>query len=96
MDGYPVYSMATATVDGAREILAYLGAKRTTSEEVTQKVIITDLREEAVVYISGTPYVLRELDQPVDALKHVGITGPMVSELFELLFVYEQSYYWFL
>ncbi|KAM0939392.1 putative protein-tyrosine phosphatase [Dioscorea sansibarensis] len=81
VDGYPVYSMATATVDGAREILAYLGAKRTTSEEVTQKVIITDLREEAVVYISGTPYVLRELDQPVDALKHVGITGPMVEHM---------------
>ncbi|VAI05741.1 unnamed protein product [Triticum turgidum subsp. durum] len=71
--------MATPTVDGAREVLSYLGCKDTTGRDIIQKVVITDLREEVVVYIKGTPFVLRELDQPVDTLKHVGISGPMVE-----------------
>lgn len=78
MDGYPIYSTATPTIEGAREVLTYLGAK---DKIAKQKVVITDLKEEAVVYINGTPFVLRELDQPVDTLKHVGITGPLVSFL---------------
>ncbi|KAK9086163.1 hypothetical protein Syun_028557 [Stephania yunnanensis] len=81
VDGYPVYSMATPTISGAREMLSYLGAKPSDVKNVKQKVIITDLREEAVVYIRGTPFVLRELNQPVDTLKHVGITGPMVEHM---------------
>lgn len=81
MDAYPVYSMATPTINGAKEVLAYLGANGTEDRTHTKKVIITDLREEVVVYIHGTPYVLRELDQPVDTLKHVGISGLMVSTL---------------
>ncbi|GMP87296.1 hypothetical protein CsSME_00039736 [Camellia sinensis var. sinensis] len=68
VDGYPVYSMATPTISGAKEMLAYL-------------VILTDLREEAVVYINGIPFVLRELNKPVDTLKHVGITGPVVEHM---------------
>lgn len=79
VDAYPVYSMATPTIDGAREVLSYLGAQDPSSTDHTQKVIIVDLREEAVVYINGSPFVLRELDRPVDTLKHVGISGPMVS-----------------
>ncbi|EMS46928.1 hypothetical protein TRIUR3_15350 [Triticum urartu] len=81
VDGYPVYSMATPTVDGAREVLSYLGCKDATGRDIIQKVVITDLREEVVVYIKGTPFVLRELDQPVDTLKHVGISGPMVENI---------------
>ncbi|XP_058077437.1 uncharacterized protein LOC131225856 isoform X1 [Magnolia sinica] len=81
VDGYPVYSMATPTITGAKEMLAYLGAHSTAGGNFAQKVILTDLREEAVVYINGTPFVLRELDQPVDTLKHVGITGPMVKNM---------------
>ncbi len=75
-----MYSMATPTVDGAKEVLSYLGSKDT-GRSIPQKVVVTDLREEVVVYIKGTPFVLRELDQPVDTLKHVGISGPMVSFL---------------
>lgn len=75
--------MAAPTISGAKEVLAYLGAKGTEGTNVTKKVIITDLREEVVVYIRGTPYVLREIDQPVDTLKHVGISGPMVSGLLQ-------------
>lgn len=81
VDGYPVYSMATPTVDGAREVLSYLSSKDTTGISIAQKVVVTDLREEVVVYIKGTPFVLRELDQPVDTLKHVGISGPMVENI---------------
>lgn len=79
MDGYPVYSMATPTIAGAKEMLSYLGARPNSEGFASQKVILTDLREEAVVYINGTPFVLRELNKPVDTLKHVGITGPVVS-----------------
>lgn len=81
VDAYPVYSMATPTIDGAREVLSYLGAKDAANMNITHKVVVTDLREEAVVYIKGTPFVLRELDQPVDTLKHVGITGPLVEHM---------------
>lgn len=73
-----MYSMATPTISGAKEMLAYLGSKTKTERSFSQKVILTDLREEAVVYINGTPFVLRELNKPVDTLKHVGITGPVV------------------
>lgn len=73
-----MYSMATPTIDGAKEMLAYLGAKPKAENSVAHKVILTDLREEAVVYINGTPFALRELNKPVDTLKHVGITGPVV------------------
>jgi hypothetical protein len=72
--------MATPTVDGAKEVLSYLSSKDTTEISIAEKVVVTDLREEVVVYIKGTPFVLRELDQPVDTLKHVGISGPMVSK----------------
>ncbi|KAJ7005436.1 paladin-like protein [Populus alba x Populus x berolinensis] len=78
----PVYSMATPTIAGAKEVLAYLKAKPKIGGSLAQKVILTDLREEAAVYINGTPFVPRELNKPVDTLKHVGITGP-VLELME-------------
>ncbi|KAK7392157.1 hypothetical protein VNO78_20587 [Psophocarpus tetragonolobus] len=81
VDEYPVYSMATPTISGAKEMLSYLGAKPKANVSSTQKVILTDLREEAVVYIKGTPFVLRELNNPVDTLKHVGITGPAVEHM---------------
>ncbi|KAK4783955.1 hypothetical protein SAY86_018323 [Trapa natans] len=80
VDGYPVFSMATPTVNGAKEMLAYLGAHPNAGEK-SQKVVVTDLREEAVVYINGTPFVLRELNKPVDTLKHIGISGPAVEHL---------------
>ncbi|KAF2324970.1 hypothetical protein GH714_021961 [Hevea brasiliensis] len=81
VDGYPVYSMATPTIAGAKEMLAYLGARPKLEESYSHKVILTDLREEAIVYINSTPFVLRELHKPVDTLKHVGITGPVVEHM---------------
>ncbi|XP_068660275.1 uncharacterized protein [Aristolochia californica] len=81
VDKYPVYSMATPTIAGAKEMLGFLGAHSLAGVNYAKKVIVTDLREEAIVYINGTPFVLRELDQPVDTLKHVGITGPLVEHI---------------
>eukprot|EP01018_Ginkgo_biloba_P008623 Gb_04875 [translate_table: standard] len=81
VDGLPVYSMATPTVDGAKAMLAHLHAGPTSSGNPCYKAIVTDLREEAVVYICGKPFVLRELFQPVDTLKHVGIKGPVVEHM---------------
>ncbi|KAF3794398.1 Paladin protein [Nymphaea thermarum] len=81
VDAYPVYSMATPTIAGAKELLKLLGAKSIGPGRTGKKVVVTDLREEAVVYINGVPFVLRELDQAVDTLKHVGITGPVVEHM---------------
>lgn len=81
VDGYPIYSMATPTIAGAKEMLTYLGANQMSKERFAKRVILTDLREEAVVYINGTPFVLRELNKPVESLKHVGITGSLVEHL---------------
>ncbi|KAK7284493.1 hypothetical protein RJT34_19239 [Clitoria ternatea] len=84
VDEYPVFCMATPTISGAKEMLDYLDAKPKPSVPA-QKVILTDLREEAVVYIGFTPFVLRELNKPVNTLKYVGITGPVVKHMEERL-----------
>ncbi|KAL6500192.1 hypothetical protein OROHE_025558 [Orobanche hederae] len=81
VDGYPVYSMATPTTAGAEEMLVYLGAKPTAERSGPHRVVLTDLREEAVVYINNNPFVLRELNKPVDTLKHIGITGSVVEHM---------------
>lgn len=86
VDEFPVYSMATPTISGAKEMISYLGAKPKANVSSAQKVILTDLREEAIVYIKGTPFVLRELNKPVDSLKHVGITGPAVCHLVQCIY----------
>ncbi|CAI5954970.1 unnamed protein product [Closterium sp. NIES-65] len=49
------------------------------------EVVIVDLREEAVVYVHGKPFVLRDGDQPAAALKHVGIAGGAVVAMEERL-----------
>lgn len=85
-----MYSMATPTIAGAKEMLTYLRAKPKAEGSISQKVILTDLREEAVVYINGTPFVLRELNKPVDTLKHVGITGPVVCHHYHVYSFCEQ------
>lgn len=36
-------------------------------------VVITDLREELVVYVNGKPYLRRELEMPSAALHHAGL-----------------------
>ncbi|XP_024527697.1 paladin isoform X2 [Selaginella moellendorffii] len=77
IDGFPVYSMATPTAQGAKAAFACLK----TAVDQGKHAVVTDLREEAVVYIRGNPFVLRELDQPVSTLKHVGIKGSAVEQM---------------
>ena len=35
-------------------------------------VVVTDLREELVAYVNGSPYLRRELEMPSAALHHAG------------------------
>eukprot|EP00850_Spirogloea_muscicola_P022112 SM000277S10347 [mRNA] locus=s277:33301:42396:- [translate_table: standard] len=83
VQGFPVHSMATPTIGGARAILSHLHSRPPKAGEEANYTIITDLREEAVVYIDGMPFVLRESNQPVSTYKHVGIEGPVVEEMEE-------------
>lgn len=41
-------------------------------------VIITDLREELVVYVNGKPYLRRELEMPSAALHHAGMASACI------------------
>ncbi|MCO5569307.1 hypothetical protein L7F22_023019 [Adiantum nelumboides] len=81
VDGVPVYSSATPTLEGARAVLSHLKAEPADEVETSHIVSVTDLREELVVYIHGYPFVLRELEQPVHTLKHVGISGSAVEQM---------------
>ncbi|KAJ7557303.1 hypothetical protein O6H91_05G121100 [Diphasiastrum complanatum] len=81
VQGLPIHSMATPTVDGAKMVLSQLQRGPSSRPDESYKVIVTDLREEAVVYINGNPFVLRELDQPVSTLKYTGIKGPVVEKM---------------
>eukprot|EP00850_Spirogloea_muscicola_P002322 SM000009S23451 [mRNA] locus=s9:35424:44183:- [translate_table: standard] len=83
VQGFPVHSMATPTIGGARAILSHLHSRPPKAGEEAKYTIITDLREEAVVYIHGMPFVLRESNQPVSTYKHIGIEGPVVEEMEE-------------
>lgn len=69
--------MATPTIEGAKAVLAHLYAEPSVGIQ-SRRAVVTDLREEVVVYVHGNPFVLREVDQPVSTLKHVGIKGPVV------------------
>ena len=39
-------------------------------------VVVTDLREELVAYVNGSPYLRRELEMPSAALHHAGASPP--------------------
>lgn len=67
--GLPVYTVGDCTVVGMRGLLSELGARPGGNSHV----VITDLREELVLYINGQPYLRRELEMPAAALHHAGI-----------------------
>lgn len=66
--GLPVYTLGSCTVRGVRALLARLGAR----PRGPAHVVVSDLREELVVYVNGQPYVRRELEMPSAALHHAG------------------------
>lgn len=79
VEGFPVHSMATPTIEGAKAVLSHLLAKPSCGMQ--RKAVVTDLREEVVVYVHGNPFVLREVEQPVSTLKHVGVKGHVVEQM---------------
>ena len=52
--GFPVYGVAQPTMNGIRNSLQFLG------QEHSSKILWINLREEPLIYINGTPYVLRD------------------------------------
>ena len=64
----PVYSVGTCTARGLRALLAELGAR----PGGPAHVVVSDLREELVLYVNGRPYLRRELEMPAAALHHAG------------------------
>lgn len=73
----PVYTIGNATVDGLRKLLSTLGALPGGNTHV----VITDLREELVLYVNGTAYLRRQLEMPAAALHHAGIQAAKLEDL---------------
>ena len=73
----PVYTLGNSTVDGLRGLIAALGA----SAGGESHVVITDLREELVLYVNGVAYLRRELEMPSAALHHAGIQPAKLEDL---------------
>jgi hypothetical protein len=71
----PIYSVGNIGLADLRDLLESLGAKLS---DAKVHVIITDLREELMVYINGTAYTRRELEMPAAALHHAGIQTAQV------------------
>ena len=76
-DGLPVYTVGQSTVEGLRKIISSLGAR----PGGPSHVVITDLREELVLYVNGTAYLRRELEMPAAALHHAGIQAAKLEDL---------------
>lgn len=76
IDGLPVFGVAIPTVVGLRNVLAMLGAKNK-----KRRVTWINLREEPVVYVNGSPYVVRESDKPFANLEYSGIDSERVEEM---------------
>jgi hypothetical protein len=55
-------------VDGLRRLLGAAGAKPGGGRHI----VVTDLREELVLYVRGIAYLRRELEMPAAALHHAG------------------------
>jgi hypothetical protein len=44
-------------------------------------VVVTDVREELVVYVNGVPYMRREVEMPAAALHHAGVQARQLEVL---------------
>ena len=76
IEGLHVYGVAIPTVVGLRNVLAILGAKNK-----KRRVTWINLREEPVLYVNGSPYVVRESDKPFANLEYSGIDSQRVEEM---------------
>lgn len=81
VEGLPVFSVGNLTVNELRCLLELRGA----GPSGLSHVVITDVREELVVYVNGTPYMRRELEMPVAALHHAGVHSYQLQDMEKLL-----------
>ena len=56
-------------MQGLRNLLRHLGAR----PGGPAHFVVSDLREELVIYVNGWPYLRRELEMPAAALHHAGV-----------------------
>eukprot|EP00878_Enallax_costatus_P006221 GHUV01006524.1.p1 GENE.GHUV01006524.1~~GHUV01006524.1.p1 ORF type:complete len:1656 (+),score=579.22 GHUV01006524.1:267-5234(+) len=76
-DGLPVFAVGNVSVDALGKLLSHLGA----GPGGNCHVVITDVREELVVYVNGVPYIRRELEMPAAALHHAGVRARQLEAL---------------
>lgn len=74
---WPVYTVSSCTVPALRNLLEALDA----GPGGPRHVVVTDLREELVVYVNGTPYMRRDLEMPAASMHHAGIRTYKLEEL---------------
>lgn len=74
---WPVYTVSSCTVPALRNLLQALDA----GPGGARHVVVTDLREELVVYVNGTPYMRRDLEMPAASMHHAGIRAYKLEEL---------------
>ena len=77
IDGLPVYGVAIPTVLGLRNILGQLGV----TAKNQRRLVWINLREEPLLYVNGSPYVVRESDKPFANLEYSGIDAARVVEM---------------
>ena len=81
IDGLPVYGVAIPTVLGLRNVLSQLGI----TAKNGRRLVWVNLREEPLIYVNGSPYVVRESDKPFANLEYSGIDAARVVEMEERL-----------
>lgn len=47
----------------------------------TSHVVVSDIREELVVYVSGRPYLRRDLERPVTSLHHADVISSYLEQM---------------
>lgn len=75
--GLPVFAVGNVPVAALARLLETLGA----GESGDTHVVVTDVREELVVYINGMPYIRRELEMPAAAMHHAGVHARQLEAL---------------
>jgi hypothetical protein len=73
----PIYTIGNSSCSGLRKLLKHLGA----GPGGDTHVVLTDVREELVVYVNGVPYTRRELEMPAAALHHAGVHARSLETL---------------
>jgi Inositol hexakisphosphate len=78
----PVFGLGIPTRDGITRVLDAIGAAPGMPDHGQRCAVWTNLREEPVLYINGTPYVLREASGAYTNMKeYSGIDGQRLEEL---------------